>query len=172
VVASKFRGNPAFLAVSGAALGLATPEAALAGTQSTTMGVSATVTANCSVSTSAVGFGSINPLAGSSFDATGSVTVTCTTGAPWTVAADAGGGSGATLTTRRMTANGNTLNYALYTDSGRITIWGDGSGATARLSGTGTGSAQSLTVYGRVPSGQGSVPAGGYSDTVNVTVTY
>ena len=171
-MSSNFRSKSFLLAASGGALGLVTPGAAVAGTQSTTMGVSATVTANCSVSTSPVAFGIINPLAGTSFDATGGVTVTCTTGAPWTVAADAGGGSGATLATRRMTANGNTLNYVLYTDSGRITVWGDGSGGTARLSGTGTGSAQSLIVYGRVPSGQGAIPVGGYSDTVNVTVTY
>jgi spore coat protein U-like protein len=70
-------------------------------------------------------------------------------------------------------ANGaNLLNYAVYTDSARSTVWGDGgAGATATIDGTGSGTAQSTTIYGRIPAGQ-TVPAGSYSDTVNVTVTY
>jgi len=63
------------------------------------------------------------------------------------------------------------LDYALYTDSGRTTIWGDGTdGAT--IDDTGTGSAQAKTIYGTVLAGQPGVPAGSYADTVAVTVTY
>jgi spore coat protein U-like protein len=40
------------------------------------------------------------------------------------------------------------------------------------LSSSGTGNAQNVTVYGRVPSGQATVPPGAYADTVTVTVTY
>lgn len=158
--------------IAAAAIALAAPGTALAGTQQTTMGVSATVTANCSITALPVAFGNINPLAGGAFTATGSVTVTCTTGSPWGVTADAGGGSGATLSVRRMTYSGNTLNYALYTDSGYVNVWGSGTGGTASVTGTGNGSAQTFTIYGRIPAGQTAAPAGGYSDTVNVTVTY
>lgn len=158
-----------------AALGgvaLAAPTAARAGSLQTSMGVSATVTANCSITALPVAFGDINPLAGTAFTANGSVTVTCTNGSTWSVTADAGGGSGATLTTRRMTFSGNTLNYALYTDSGYANVWGSGTGGTAAVSGSGTGSAQTFTVYGRIPAGQTAARAGGYSDTVNITITY
>jgi spore coat protein U-like protein len=152
------------------AAGFATP--ASAGTQGTTIGVSATVTANCAVSAAPVGFGSVDTLSASPVDASGSVSVTCTNGTGWTAAADVGGGSGASFATRRMTYSGNTLNYTLYRDSGRTQVWGDGTGSTYTVGNTGSGAAQSFTVYGRVPGGQSSAPAGGYNDTVNVTITY
>jgi spore coat protein U-like protein len=71
-----------------------------------------------------------------------------------------------------MTSGANTLNYMLYTDTGRTTLWGDGTASTARLTGTGTGSAQSSTIYGRIASGQSSTPVGSYSDTILVTIDF
>ncbi len=71
-----------------------------------------------------------------------------------------------------MTSGANLLNYALYTNSGRTTLWGDGAADGAAFSGTGDGTAQASTIYGRVPSGQTSVPIGSYADTVAVTLTY
>jgi spore coat protein U-like protein len=66
----------------------------------------------------------------------------------------------------------NTLNYTLYTTSGRTSIWGDGTLSTVTANGTGTGNNQTLTVYGRVPSGQSNLAAGNFSDTVTATITY
>jgi spore coat protein U-like protein len=145
---------------------------AFGATASSNLGVSATVSANCTISTSSVAFGTVNTISGSNTDATGSISVTCTNGAGWSAAAAAGGGTGATFATRKMTAGANVLNYTLYTDSGRTSVWGDGTVSTSVLSNTGTGVAQSVNVYGRVFSGQTSAPAGSYSDTVAVTVTY
>jgi spore coat protein U-like protein len=145
---------------------------AMAATASSTLSVTATVTANCTVSTSAVAFGNVNTLSGSPVDASGSISVTCTNGTAWSAAAGAGGGTGATVAARKMLSGANLLNYALYSDSGRTTLWGDGTLTTAAITGTGSGSAQSSTIYGRVASGQSSVPAGSYADTVAVTVTY
>ena len=70
----------------------------------------------------------------------------------WTASAGVGGGSGASFATRKMTSGANLLNYNLYTTSGSHQVWGDGTGSTATLGGTGTGSAQAVTVYGRVAS--------------------
>jgi spore coat protein U-like protein len=156
--------------IVGACAAFASP--AYAGTQATTIGVSATVTANSSVSALPVAFGSVDTLSASPVDATGSVSVTCTSGTGWTAAADVGGGTGATFASRRMTSSGNVLNYTLYRDSGRTQVWGDGSGTTYTVGNTGSGAGQTFTVYGRVPGGQSSAPAGGYNDTVNVTITY
>jgi len=152
-------------------LGFAWPALAQSNT-STDLTVSATVTSNCSLTTSAVAFGNVNTLSGSNVDATGGITVTCTSGTPWTASADAGDGSGATMLVRRMTAGSNTLAYTLYTNSTRTTVWGNGTGTTGTITNTGTGAAQAVAIYGRVPSGQGSVPAGSYSDTVSVTISY
>jgi spore coat protein U-like protein len=62
------------------------------------------------------------------------------------------------------------LGYALYTDSGYSLIWDDIGGANVN-SGTGNGSAQNYTVYGKIPTGQYLAP-GGYTDTVIATVSY
>jgi spore coat protein U-like protein len=150
---------------------VATP--AYASTATGNLGVTATVTSNCTLSTSAVAFGDVDVTTGNDVDATGSIGVTCTSGTAWSASADVGAGTGATLTTRKMADGANLLNYVLYTDSGRTTVWGDGvDGATALVSDTGSGVEQTKTIYGRIPGGQTDVPAGSYADTVAVTVTY
>lgn len=164
--------NTLVTAVATAAAALVAAAPAHAGTTSTNLGVTATVTANCSVSTNPVAFGNVDVLGGTNFDATGAVTVTCTNGTSWSAAADVGTGAGGTFATRKMSSGANLLDYSLYTDAARTTVWGDGSGGTATVSNTGSGVAQNFTVYGRVPLGQNSVPTGGYSDTVLVTITY
>jgi spore coat protein U-like protein len=136
------------------------------------MSVTATVTANCTVSTTALAFGNVNTISGSNVDSTGSLSITCTNGTAWAASAGVGSGSGASYANRRMTAGANLLNYNIYTTAARTTVWGDGTSSTATIGGSGTGGAQSVTVYGRVGSGQTSVPAGAYADTVAVTVTY
>jgi spore coat protein U-like protein len=148
------------------------PQAALAATATSSLSVTATVTANCTVSTSALAFGSVNVIGGTNVDGSGGLTITCTNGTAWSAAAGIGSGTGASFASRRMTFSGNTLNYNLYTTAARTIVWGDGTASTATLSGTGTGTAQSVIVYGRVGSGQTSAPAGGYADTIAVTVTY
>ena len=65
----------------------------------------------------------------------------------------------------------NSVTYGLYKDAARSTGWGSSIVSGETVSGTGTGSAQALTVYGRVPP-QSTPPPGTYSDVVVVTVTY
>jgi spore coat protein U-like protein len=148
------------------------PAVATAQTASSTLSVSATVTANCTVSTSALAFGNVNTLSGSNVDSIGAISVTCTNDTDWSAAAGIGGGSGASFASRRMSFGANLLSYNLFTDAARSSVWGDGTGSTAAIGGTGTGLVQNVAIYGRVGSGQTSVPAGNYADTVAVTVTY
>jgi len=71
----------------------------------------------------------------------------------------------------------NYLAYQLYQDSGHSTVWNATNvgtvGGTGGVSGTGSGSNQTLTVYALIPAGT-AVPAttGTYTDTVVVTVNY
>jgi spore coat protein U-like protein len=51
---------------------------AQAATATATIGLSATVTSNCTISTAPVGFGAYDPVSGSNITAEGSVTVACT----------------------------------------------------------------------------------------------
>jgi spore coat protein U-like protein len=131
--------------------------------------VTATVQPNCSVSVADVNFGSTATL-GANIDASGTVTAQCTNTTPYNIGLSAGVGTGASVTTRKMTSGAKTVNYSLYRDVGRSAVWGTTIG-TNTVSATGTGSAQNTTVYGRVP--PQTVPgAGTFTDTVVVTVTY
>ena len=152
-----------------AALVATTP--AFAATTGTTLNVDATVTANCSVSATALSFGNVNPLGGD-VDTSATLTVTCTSGTGWVATAGVGSGSGASYAARRMTSGGNTLNYNVYTNALRTNVWGDGTGSTVTIAASGTGAAQNSTLYGRVPTGQTGAIPGSYTDTVAVTVTY
>ena len=135
------------------------------------LGVSATVSGMCNVTTSPVAFGEVDVTSGSNDDASGGISVVCTNGTAWAAAADEGAGASATIASRKMTSGSDSLNYSLYINDLRTSVWGDGTtGAT--IDDIGSGSAQAHTVYGRVPSGQTSVPEGVYADTVAVTLTY
>lgn len=99
--------------------------------------------------------------------------VTCTKNTGYTVSLSAGSGTGATVTSRTMTrtvAPASTVSYGLYRDPSRSLNWGVTSG-TDTLSGTGTGSAASIPIYGRVPP-QTTPEPGSYQDTVVLTVTF
>ena len=69
-----------------------------------------------------------------------------------------------------MSAGAGLLNYALFSDVSRTLNWGK-TVATDTLAGTGNGSAQSLSVYGRVVASQ-FVSPGSYTDTITATITY
>jgi spore coat protein U-like protein len=131
--------------------------------------VTATNATNCSVSASTVNFGSAGVL-GAALDATGTVTITCTNAAPYTVALD-GGLSGATNPAqRKLSQAAATITYGLYQDPGRATPWGNSVGVNT-MAATGSGLPQTLTVYGRVPA-QNTPAPGSYSDTVVLTISY
>jgi spore coat protein U-like protein len=147
---------------------------AMATTAANTFQVQATVTSACTVAGSTMNFGSsIDPLAAATpLDATSTLSVQCTNTTPYTVALNAGANAGgaSNFTTRTMKSGANSLVYQLYLDAGRSSVWGDGI-ASSTHAGTGTGSSQSLTIYGRLPSLANVVP-GSYTDTVTVTISY
>lgn len=163
-----------FLRAAFASALLATVAApALASTATGDLGVSANITNNCVVSSSPVAFGNINFTAGVGAQGTGSVSVTCTIDVPWALSAGIGTGSGATVASRKMgNGAGNLLTYVLYTTPGQIAYWGDGTAGTATINGTGTGLAQSNPIWASTSNGNQTLPAGSYSDTVPITVTY
>jgi spore coat protein U-like protein len=123
--------------------------------------------AGCGISASNLNFGNYT---GTVNNATTTLQVGCTSGTSYHVGLDAGTASGATVTTRKMQNGTATLAYALYSNSGRTTNWGNTS-ATNWWAGTGTGAAQTLTVYGQVAAGQYVTP-GSYTDTITATISY
>ncbi len=141
-----------------------------AGTAATTMPVSMTITAGCTVTATSVAFGTQSTL-GAATPATGTLGVTCTNTTPYTVSLDAGAGTGATTTVRKMVGPAAaTLTYGLYRDAAFTQNFGNTIG-TDTAAGTGSGVSQPITVFGRVPA-QASPAPGSYADTVNVTITF
>lgn len=151
-----------------AAAAVATTPAFAAGTATGTVDVSLNVSSACSVTAQPLDFGTT-----AAFDAainsSSATTVKCTPNAPYTVFLDYGANA-ATGTQRKLksTTGATTVNYNLYSDSGRTSPWG---GALAGVTGTGNGAEQAMTIYGQVPT-QTAVAAGDYKDTVTVTVNY
>lgn len=147
--------------------------AALAATDTTTFAVTASIGDSCTVTATDLGFGNYDPGTGSDLDANSSVTAKCTSGTGYTIGLDAGTGSGATTDNRLMTVSGGTetLGYGLYQDADRTINWDD-VGGTSPVTGTGDGTDQTHTVYGRIPGGQTSAVVGTYSDTITVTISF
>lgn len=146
------------------------PEWLSAATKTTTFTVSLTLQADCSISANALNFGTQGVLA-ANVDQTATLSVTCSNTAPYNVGFDAGTTTGSTIAARLLAGSGAaTVGFQLYSDSARTQIWGNTVG-TDTVSGTGSGTAQVLTVYGRVPS-QNSPAAGTYSTTITATITF
>jgi spore coat protein U-like protein len=142
---------------------------AQAATATGSFSVQVTITATCVVSsTTTMNFGSQGVLS-ANVDQTSAINVTCTNTTPYNIGLDKGV-NGASVTTRQMKAGAALINYSLFSDSGRTTNWGNTVG-TDTVAGTGNGSAQAFTVYGRIPP-QATPAAGAYTDTITVTVTY
>jgi spore coat protein U-like protein len=154
-------------------LAIPTPPAQ-ATTVTTPLSVTAIVGAVCSLTTTAVSFGSYDPIvanASTALNATGSISDTCSNGLSGTITLDAGlyptGSSTASVPARQMRSGASVLGYFLYTDSARSNPWGS---SGVGITGTGTTSVPIL-VYGQVPGGQNAA-AGSYSDTVTATITF
>jgi len=142
-----------------------------AGQATTTFNVTATVLTNCTVSASNLAFGSYTASATSPTNMGTNLSVTCTNGLAYTVNLN-GGNTPGTVAARQMSdGNSHVLHYQLYTTNGYSSIFGDGTSGSVTVSGTGSGAAQSIPVYGKIPVAQ-YVPAGSYSDTISVSVNY
>jgi spore coat protein U-like protein len=149
--------------IATAMLGLAAPSFAATATGS--FDVNVQVLATCSISASNLSFSDITTGTTTNNDASSTLTVNCSSGTPYTVALDNGTNYSVG---RRMASGASYINYVLYSDSTRSTQWN----STNTKTGTGSGSDQNLTVYGRIPSSQSVTNTGSYGDTVIATVSY
>jgi spore coat protein U-like protein len=136
--------------------------------------VTLTLNANCSISANPLNFGSNGVLA-TAINQQTTVAVTCTNTTPYNVGLDAGTVTGSSVASRLMagTATGNTsttVGFQLYQDAGHTTLWGNTQG-TNTVSGTGSGAAQSIVVYGQVPA-QTTPRPDTYQTTVTATVYF
>lgn len=144
---------------------LSTP--AISATATATFAVTASIVAGCGITASPLAFGAYT---GAQTDTETSLSVNCTNTTAYSVGLGAGT-SGGTATARQMSGTpAGILFYALYSDITRAINWGD-TGGTGLITGTGSGIAQVIPVYGRLAAGQLS-PPGTYADTITATVTF
>lgn len=132
-----------------------------------TFQVTADVEATCQISATNLDFGDYT---GTQAASTSTITVICTNNQGYDIGLDAGT-SGGGVTVRKMTGPGGAiLGYGLYRDANHTTNWGN-TVSTDTVHGNGSGGAQTLTVYGLMPSAE-YVMSGVYTDTVTATATY
>lgn len=128
--------------------------------------VQATVSPKCNVlAPDNINFGT-RGLLKNNVAAQGTVRLSCTQTTNYAVALETGGVS---PTARLMKNGANSVIYGLYKDSQHLQPWGDAAGQT--YSSAGTGTTTSIPVYGLVLP-QATPPAGVYTDTVIVRITY
>jgi spore coat protein U-like protein len=149
-------------------LGLFVGSAAGQTTTTTTFRVTSFVAARCSISATNLAFGTYS---GTQLDATSQISVTCSNTTPYEVGLS--GGLLGRVGNRQMTGLSTGfrgLQYSLSKDAARSENWGDGRGRDT-VSGVGSGTAQSLTVYGRIGRNQSFNP-GLYFDIITATITF
>ena len=175
-LASSRRGVPAAAGVLLAGLCFGPAQAA---SSTANLTVSITVTASCSINAATLTFPSTasDVLAAGAVDGATTVSVTCTNQSPYAIGM--GLGANANGTQRRVNnGSGVYLDYNLYTNAGRTNLWSTEVPASPTscptantcFLGTGTGAAQSVDIYGRVPAA--SSIAGTFTDTVLMTIVY
>jgi spore coat protein U-like protein len=156
-----------------ALIGLVVCQDARAQTYSTTtatIAVTASVDPSCSVTATPLAF--LTVPANTAVDSTATLNVTCTNGATYEVGLNNGLNAVSSQRNLIITGGSTTLAYNLYQDSGHTLPWGNTPGpGPSVVQGTGSGAAQSLTVYGQIPSTASPV-SGVYTDTVTVTVYF
>ena len=147
---------------------------ASAATKTANFMVTANVVKNCLISATALNLGTFD--GSNNLDSSSTVSVRCTNGTPFTV--NLSTGTSNSYAARTLSNGTDTLSYNLYTSSAHTTVWGDGSGSTDNVGGSGAGlaaaNAVDLTVYGYLDAAAntGSAGAGTYSDTIVASVVY
>ena len=129
----------------------------------------------CTLSTTSVSFGAYNVFTATPTDGTGQVNFQCSPGGGGgpvqSVTIHLSNGGAPSFDPRRMLRGGEILNYNLYLNAARTTIWGDGTGGTQVYAqgGLPSNSNVNINVFGRIPAGQ-DVSAGIYTNTVVATI--
>jgi len=167
-----------FVAVAIAACGVTIrPVAAQAGTSTANLTVQMTITSACTIGAATLTFPST---AGTTLQTTAQtantiISVTCTNSSPYAI----GMGQGSYYSSGNRMANGtNYIGYGLYQNSSLTEPWTTAASSTTCTTsgdcylGTGNGTAQTVTIYGQVPTVATAPTPGSYSDTVTMTIMY
>lgn len=149
---------------------------ATAGTQTSNMGVTATVVSSCTISAGTLAFPNYDAVTGTQVDGQAALSVSCSKGAITNITLGQGANpallSTDILPLRQMknTTTTDMLGYSLYSNSLRTTVWGN-TALTGVVYVPASASPTNVNVYGRITALQ-DVPAGSYADTVVATISF
>jgi spore coat protein U-like protein len=142
--------------------------ASIAGGPAATLQISATILSSCLfASTGSMTFGSYTGL---EIDLTSSISVTCTNTTAYNLGVNDGQNSTGTYDWAMIGPGSELLAYQIWRDSQHTAPWGATPG-TDTLLGTGTGSLQTVPIYGVVSAGHLVIP-GSYTDTITLSCVY
>jgi spore coat protein U-like protein len=149
------------------------------GSASSSVLVSTTVPAVCSISTAAITFAPYDPVnvhATVPDDQAGTIIIRCVRGTAG-ISIDLGGGANNSGGQRRMVNRSSPstfLNYEVFQDMGRTLVWGRGDNGSVRSGSDleGTGTDVYVTMYGRIPPAQISALPGTYNDTLVSAINF
>jgi spore coat protein U-like protein len=146
-------------------LAILSTTSAQAETKTSSFQVGMDVTASCALSASTLTFNAMPTGTTAGTDAAADISVSCSQGTAYQISLS----QGSNFSGGRRMANGSSyINYELYSDPARSTVWS----TSQVISFTGNGSAQSHTIFGRVPAGQSVPNTGSYADTIVATISY
>lgn len=155
---------------------LALAGAAQAATRTDGFTVSATVSGNCLITAQDMNFGTFDLTDTTDQQTNSDILVRCTNGTSYGIALSVGTGTDFASRTL-LNASSEPLFYNLYTSATHATVWGDDTGLTDIVSGTGAGmgigNLITHKVYGRILGSEnlGAKP-GTYTSNIVATITY
>jgi spore coat protein U-like protein len=144
--------------------------AAHAQTATDTFDVTATVVKKCKIAATGILIGNYDPLDPAATPGSGTITVTCTKGATYTVALDNGGAAVAGVRAMQE-PGGDRLEYKLYSDAALSTEWNATTTVSNPTGGAVGKAGDPHVVYASVLAEQ-NAKEGSYTDTVTATVQY
>jgi len=146
---------------------VATAGAAMAVSATTSFTAQTNAIAVCKITTSAstIDFGNYDPTSSSNNDnGTGSFGFKCTKGTVYKVYI--------TPSTRAMTSGAESLNFELYSDAGRTSVFPSTTAAGISGSAASNGIEITTNIYGRILAGQDVSAGNAFTQTLTATVDY
>jgi len=145
--------------------------------QTVNVAVGANIVAACTLTQTPIAFGTYTPTAPTALDATGSVSLTCTTGSIPNIAVSTGANFASS--TRNMASGLNRLAYSVFLPSANtaaaacdyLTAYPTTNPGFV-LTAAPDNLARSYNLCGRIPAGQVTVATGTYSDTVVASIAF
>lgn len=142
------------------------------GTNTSNFDVTLKIVANCVIAANPLDFGQTQGVLSATVSVNTTINVTCSNTTLYNVGLSAGTGTGSSTSSRFMSGTGGntgTVAFNLFQAAG-ATNWGNTQGTDTK-SGTGTGVAQALTVYGQIPA-QATPAPDTYKSTITATVYF